>query len=312
MRKQSPVPHTGFTLVEMAIVLLIVGVAAAMMLKAGGGMLDSQKRSAVRKQLDAMDVAMAQFVAINKRLPCPADGRLLNGNVNAGVEAIAAGVCTAGIQTHGVVPWVTLGLSGNDSLDPWNARFTYRVDPALAASTIPLMNMSNCDPAATGAAGAGGICLAPVAPCTGSAGCTSPASFLANKGIDVWDGQNGTAGWNSRQFNRITGTGAAYVIVSHGPTGASAYNGRNIALQPGSEPIGLRDEEANENGKPLIFPATEDSTMRDAPLNDNNQVYNDPVQPPLRARTLRLFDDYLSHPTIMTVLNKANLGPRAH
>lgn len=315
----------GFTLIEMAIVLVIVGVAAAMVLGASGSMLDNHKRQAARTRLDAIDAALASFVAVHRRLPCPADGRIASGALNAGIESVsagpppgsapAAGNCNPANQAFGVLPWVSLGLAESDASDPWNGRISYRVDPQLAGAVplAALMDMSSCDPAASGVANpANGACKAAVAPCTGSAACTAPAAFLANKGLDVWDGQNALAGWNSRQNNRVGGTGAAYVLIAHGPSGNGAYN-RNGVLQNTSIPLGL-DEAPNANGQALALPATQLNTYRDAPLNDNEALYVPvpPVTPAPPARTRVHFDDYLSHPTIMSVLNRANLGPRAH
>ena len=313
MQNRSPAMSPAFTLIEMAIVLLVIGIALTMLLAGGRVILDTQKRQSVRTQLDAIDTALANFVAVNKRLPCPANGALMSGMANAGVEVVVAGNCSPASQVNGVLPWSTLGLTEADASDPWFARFTYRVDPTLAAAAPLLMNMTACDPAATGPAGAGGICNVPVAPCTGSASCTSPANFLAGKGLDVWDGLNGALGWAARQNNSTTGKGAAYVVISHGPSGAGARNA-NGTLQPGSTFLGKDLEEQNTNDRPLARPATQANTYRDAPLNDNDKVFVQipPIVPPLPPRTEVHFDDYLSHPTIMAVLNRAQLGPRAH
>jgi prepilin-type N-terminal cleavage/methylation domain-containing protein len=301
----------GFTIIEMAIVLVIIGLASVMLIRASSGMLDNEKRKTVRTTLDTVDAALANFVAVNKRLPCPADGRIARGGVNAGVELVTAatGACNPVNQQWGVVPWVTLGLSEQAASDPWNGRLTYRVDPALAGSApLPLlMNMSNCDPSANGPAAAG-ACATPVAPCTGSAACTSPSSFLAGKGLDVWDGRNGVPGFNARQNNRITGSGAAYVLISHGPKGVRAYNANGI-LQIG--PYNQTEELPNFNNQPVVLVATTANTYRDLPANDNTSQRPPPASP-LVIDPYLYFDDYLSHPTIMAVLNKANLGPRAH
>jgi prepilin-type N-terminal cleavage/methylation domain-containing protein len=312
-----PSPYVrGFTLIEMALVLLILGLALGMILNVTGGMRDGQNRQLVQTKLTTLDTALANFVAQNKRLPCPANGTIASGAANAGIESPfpATGVCNPVAQTYGVIPWVTLGLTEDDATDPWSGRMTYRVDPALTQIAPLLMDMSNCDPSSTGAVGAGGICQTPVPSCTGNAGCTSPNAFLAGKGLDVWDGINGAAGWAVRQNNRAAGTGAAYVIISHGPTGAGAYNKNGagaplFATQPGTlsipnplpPPVTLpagNDELPNFNGVGIALPSAQGTTYRAAPLND--------------IATAVHFDDYLSHPTIMSVLTKANLGPRAH
>lgn len=304
----------GFTLIEMAIVIAIVAVAGGMILKASSGMLDSNNRLTVRVTLSAVDSALATFVATHKRLPCPADGAIASAAPNAGVEQVAAnGSCTPATQDRGVIPWVTLGMSENDASDPWLARLTYRVDPVLAARapSPQLMNMSNCDPSATGPVGPGGSCRAPAAQCTGNAGCTSPTNFLQGKGLDVWDGLNGTTGFNQRQNNRAAGTGAAYVLISHGPNGIRAYN-RNGTLQPGNMPPHGQNEGPNFNNQALVLSATQLNVYRAAPLNENKVLRPTPPGPPQPPQTQFYADDYLSHPTIMTVLGRANLGPRAH
>lgn len=303
MQTHARTPSSGFTLIEIAIVLVIIGLATVMIIKASGGMLDNEKRKTVRVTLDTVDTALANFVAVHKRLPCPADGRIASGAFNAGIELVS---CNPAEQTWGVVPWVTLGLSGNEASDPWNGRLSYRVDPALAGTASLLMNMSNCDPSATGPAVAG-ACIAPAAPCTGSVACTSPANFLLGKGLDVWDGRNGAPGFAARQNNRVTGTGAAYVVISHGPNGIGAFYANPI---PKTGNHNLTDEGPNLNGQPLILPATTATVYRDAPLNDN--ISQRPLPAPPSPDQYLHFDDYLSHPTIMSVLNRANLGPRAH
>ena len=310
----------AFTLIEMAIVLVIAGLLMVMVLGATTGLLGNQKRQNVRARLDAIETAMTNFVAVNRRLPCPADGRLASSAPGAGVEALvpATGACQAAVLAHGVVPWVTLGITESDAQDPWNARLTYRLDPALAgAAPLPLlMNMSNCDPASSGATGAGGICKLPAASCTGNANCTSPAAFLAGKGLDVWTCMNGANGWSARPNNSTTGSGAAWVITSHGPGGNSAYNSAGI-LQPGTVPLSKDLEDKNANGTLLTAkPPTQANAYCDAPLNENEALLVQTIPPPPAPapppRTQLHFDDYLSHPTLMSVLNRANLGPRPH
>jgi prepilin-type N-terminal cleavage/methylation domain-containing protein len=307
----------GFTLLEMAIVIVIIGLALGVMMQASKGMRDSNNRALAQKKLDVLDTAFAHFVAVNKRLPCPANGTIASSALNAGLESPspATGTCNPATQIYGVVPWVTLGLSEEDATDPWLARMTYRVDPALTQTAIRLMDMSNCDPSSSGGGlGAGNACKTPVPPCSGNAACSSPTDFLLNKGLDVWDGLNGAPGYAARQNNRGNGTGAAYIIISHGPTGSGAYNkngagGPLFATQPGSLTIanpsappatltGGTNELPNYNGLAVVVASTQANVYRDSPLND--------------IVTLAHFDDYLSHPTMMTVLNKANLGPRAH
>jgi hypothetical protein len=273
-------------------------------------MMDVERKlghqTGVNANLSTVDAALANFVAQNKRLPCPADGAVASGQANAGVE-MAFPACNS--QTRGVVPWVALGINENDARDPWNGRITYRVDPALAAGAPLLMDMSKCDVSGTGSVAAGGVCRTPTPTCIANpTTCTSPATFLANKGLDVWNGVGAAVGWATRQNNRPGGSGAAYVIISHGATGAGAYNSNGI-LQPGT--IGLiakvpppgtqaagNDELLNMNNQNLVLAGTQANSYRDAPFDT--------------SRTPSNFDDSLSHPTIRTVLSKVGLQERVH
>jgi hypothetical protein len=95
-------------------------------------------------------------------------------------------------------------------------------------------------------------------------------------------------------------------LIAYNKNGAG---GPLFATQPGSLTIanpsappatltGGTNELPNYNGLAVVVASTQANVYRDSPLND--------------IVTLAHFDDYLSHPTMMTVLNKANLGPRAH
>ena len=311
-------------MVEVAMALVIGGIALGMIITVTLSLRDGTQRSTVRTQLDTIDTALANFVAQNKRLPCPASGAIATGSAGVGQETLwlgpaspsSIGSCSPNTQFDGVVPWVNLGLSEADVTDPWGGRITYRVDPALATgNTFPLlMDMSNCDPSSTGLVSASGGCKVPAPPCTATANCTSPEEFLKNKGLDVWDGINGAVGWGLRQNNRGVGTGAAYVLISHGPSGTGAYNKNGVTPQPGSVLAGTNDETFNLNGNPLKpfppAPVAAPGPLSPLPASSIANTYRD--APLVEAAGAAHFDDYLSHPTIMSVLNRANLGPRAH
>jgi hypothetical protein len=294
--------HGGALLIIVGIVL-ILAMTALIRYTPSEMARKLRKQTEISKSLAKIDTALANFVAKNRRLPCPANGLLATGVANAGIEMNFPACNT---QTNGVVPWITLGISEDDARDPWSARFTYRVDPALAAAAPLLMNMSNCDVSGTGSVAAGGACRSPTPTCVANpATCTSPATFLIGKGLDVWDG---TSAWAARSNNRPAGTGAAYVLISHGETGAGAYN-RGGVFQPGTiGPIPLipgpgtqvagNDELANLNNQGVFLTSAIGSAYRDSTVDT--------------SRALSHFDDYLSHPTLQTVLGKISLGARVH
>jgi prepilin-type N-terminal cleavage/methylation domain-containing protein len=195
----------GFTLIEMAIVMVVIGLLLSGGLLAVAPVLQSSKVSDTTAHLDRIEQALALYVIQYGCLPCPADGTLASTSANAGWSKSDAGFygpgdvsatnqpCasptgTACSLTQGVVPWKTLGMSEPDGADAWDDRITYAVTSPL---TLTLNTSMVRTPPSTYPAGA----------------------------LTV----NNVAGTTQT-------TAAAYVLVSHGPDLQFAYavsTGRN-------------------------------------------------------------------------------------
>lgn len=136
--------NRGFTIIEMAIVLLILG------LLLGGGLavlstqVEMQKVKDTQRMLEEAKEALIGFAVANGRLPCPASATS-NGaeSVVAGAPLGAGGACTN--PNDGFLPAVTLGLPGVNAngylADAWHTaanRIRYAVSPANtnAATTL--------------------------------------------------------------------------------------------------------------------------------------------------------------------------------
>lgn len=186
----------GFTLVEMAMVLLIVSLLLGGLIPTVSGQIERQHVSDTRKQLDEIQQALIGFAIVNGRLPCPADSIIATGQPGAGVEK---GACGAGAN-GGVLPWVTLGVSETDS---WGRRFTYRVTPDFA------------DP--IGAATYGGCVPSPTPTQSSFALCSS-----GNLNVGLTAGASNVA------------SNVPAVIVSHGINGLGAYlpSGQQVTPVP--------------------------------------------------------------------------------
>jgi prepilin-type N-terminal cleavage/methylation domain-containing protein len=125
----------GFTLIEMAIVIVVIGLVLSGGLVAVAPVLQSSKISETNEKLDRIEQALILYTIRNGCLPCPADPGLDStaANSKAGLADANAGTyyssgCTTGTcASPGVVPWITLGLSETDATDGWGARIDYTV-----------------------------------------------------------------------------------------------------------------------------------------------------------------------------------------
>lgn len=117
--------NTGFTLVELAVVLFLVGLMATLGLTALNAQMTMTSYSSTKKKQELIKDALIAYLGKNKRLPCPAttndglekrDNTVTAGNLN----------CTA---VYGVLPYATLDLPKNVALDGWESFFSYAVTP---------------------------------------------------------------------------------------------------------------------------------------------------------------------------------------
>lgn len=115
----------GFSLVEMAVVLAIVGLLLGGLIPTLSAQMESQRINETRKQMNEIKEALTGFAVINGRLPCPANGATASGNESTA----GSGVSLTCALTKGVLPWATLGVNETDA---WSRRFTYRVTANFA------------------------------------------------------------------------------------------------------------------------------------------------------------------------------------
>lgn len=117
---------SGFTLVEMAIVMVIIALILGGLIGTMKQTTENSRRSETQLQLEEVIAALYGYAQANGRLPCPAIP------ASNGAEALTGGACT---RAHGFVPSATLGLRGavnSDGLllDSWNNPLRYSVTTA--------------------------------------------------------------------------------------------------------------------------------------------------------------------------------------
>ncbi len=143
MTRTTTIGQQGFTLIELAIVLLILGALLAGILIPFTTQVELRRVTETQKTLLDIREALIGFAAANGRLPCPSSA---GGN---GLESwLAGGDPNNGRCSNffnGFVPGAVLGIGPNDGagfvLDAWNNRIRYaisNVDRSPIGSPTPL------------------------------------------------------------------------------------------------------------------------------------------------------------------------------
>jgi len=135
--------NKGFSLIELAVVLFIVGLLLAGILTPMATSVEQERRSILQGQYDDVEEALIGFAIVNGRLPCPdcplgaaaaacsAGGNVINDGIEDQSNGGVGNGCAVGVTTNveGNLPWVTLGVTGDD---PWGNTLNYQVDEAYA------------------------------------------------------------------------------------------------------------------------------------------------------------------------------------
>lgn len=139
MRACSPVFVTrrmrqrGFTLLELSIALVVIGIVVAGGLSMSTSMVERQAYVQTGNQMDEIDKALDAYVSVNKHLPCPAEPTLQLETTNFGKARLSCND-TGGIAI-GMLPIRTLGLRDRYSADEYGNRYTYAVTSALTTTS---------------------------------------------------------------------------------------------------------------------------------------------------------------------------------
>lgn len=128
---------SGFTLIEIAIALLVLAVLATFLAIPTVSKIDEEKRIETQKNLEAIREALIGFAAINGRLPCP-DYR--NDPTAAAYGTEDCDTLHIKPNQEGYLPWKTLGMSETDAWgrhrtsasEPRTGDWRYRVERTYA------------------------------------------------------------------------------------------------------------------------------------------------------------------------------------
>lgn len=241
-------PASGFSLVELSVVVAILAVVAALGLEAAANFVNKTSSSVTRDRMVQIDQAIAQFFRIYGRLPCPAvrataptttsygqeDCRYSAGYVTAvnnsgGTDFVTGGSDTGGGILFGALPFRTLNLPMSMSLDGFGSKIDYVVTKNLTVAGGSLTLKYRF----------------------GSFTATPSLTDDGIAGIEIRTGvleQPCSSAKCQLIANPATYEGAAYIVISHGADRRGAVSVRGTTLSncvPTAASFGTRVDSQN-------------------------------------------------------------------
>jgi prepilin-type N-terminal cleavage/methylation domain-containing protein len=245
----------GFSLVELSIVVLVIGIVLTMGIGAWTANLENQAHAATAQRQASIREALTGYLRRNNRLPCPdSDFTAPDGVENRTTAGDPTTACSA---AFGILPYTTLGLARDAARDGWGNFFSYHV--------------SNTNITAAG-----------------------NGNWSANTDWtrSTWfrTGSTGLITVNNRNGATVTAiaTNVVAVVVSHGRNG---FGGYTIGGTRNTLPTTTTDEESNTNGGTTYYRrdlATDDAATG-GPFDDQVLILtaNDLLEPLFRDGSLR-------------------------
>lgn len=209
----------GFTLIEMAIVLLIITLLLSALLVPLGTQVEQRKIAETQKTLEEIKEALFGFAIANGRLPCPASAA-------SGVESPTGGVCD---PWNGFVPAITLSISPTDNqgfaIDGWGQRIRYAVTTSNTSAVTTgdgirslSLGMGEFSPDLHVCASSTGVTAGACGPVVNTNTLTASAPAVIYSLGTNW----ATGGTGADEAENLD---ADKVFISHVPSSATAPNG---------------------------------------------------------------------------------------
>lgn len=139
-------PASGFTLVELAIVILISGILLVSWLDASRVWLENRRRDTTMERISLIHDAMTHYYARNSAYPCPVAPVVSRPDVKTDYCATLDAATQRQAEQHGVafitskagrrivegaVPYRQLDIPRESTIDGWGNQFTYAVTGSL-------------------------------------------------------------------------------------------------------------------------------------------------------------------------------------
>ncbi len=211
----------GFTLLELAVVLMIIGILLGGFITTLSSRIEQSQREQTKKQLEEIKSGLLGYASANGRLPCPTT------TTGAGREQpVGGGVC---VLQNGFIPGRTLGLDGSYNrdgllLDSWGNPIRYSVTASNGSAFTAPYTPGNAGPPAMPATGIKAVGMSALTPnltiCNGDSAsniaCSAGLTTLtANVPFVVL-----SLGKDGSNFTTTVGANRVFVSRSYGSAGA--------------------------------------------------------------------------------------------
>jgi len=197
----------GFSLVELAMVLLIISLLLGGLLMPLATQMEGRQRGDAQQQLETIREALIGFAIVNGRLPCHTT-QTNPANASYGLEDTTCNL--TGLTADGILPWKTLGL--NTGRDPWGVERTASTDPWLGYWRYRVHSSFYATFALTTASATGNmLCIQDSAGNLLVSTSETPVAIIYSTGADrAADGQNATYEATSTSTNCVASTPILY------------------------------------------------------------------------------------------------------
>ncbi|MEO8165234.1 MAG: prepilin-type N-terminal cleavage/methylation domain-containing protein [Betaproteobacteria bacterium] len=120
----------GFSLIELAVVLLVIALLLGSILVPLGAQVERRQYTETEKELEQVKEALIGFALSNDYLPCPAK-TAADGTEDRISGGTTCTLVSGSPKRIGFLPWVTLGVKPADS---WSNLYRYSVSPNFTNS----------------------------------------------------------------------------------------------------------------------------------------------------------------------------------
>ncbi len=237
MLSQNKSEFSGFSLVELSLVLVIISVLIGMMMFTTQSRIDASAIYVTKERMQLIMDALDRYAEQYGHMPCPADFDIARTNEGYGesLSADSTNYCSTGTQqiydyagnadyVRGAIPFKNLGLDPSIGVDGWGMRFDYIVTERYTVTSDY-----------TGSTPYGDSYL--ICNKTDQANCAAGTDIAANSGDDV-----------------------AYILISHGANTYGGYSDKSGSRITASAGTGASDDEVENSDDDQYFVLVQPTT----------------------------------------------------